>query len=159
MRFFPAALAGLALAVGAGGLSLVTHFEGTELRTYRDSGGVPTVCTGHTGPEVRMGQLYTPEQCRAFLAKDLRTARLGVASCVKVPLSQNQADALTSFAFNVGVPKFCRSTMARKLSIQDYRGAAEEFPKWKYVRANGRNVVLAGLERRRLAEQRLFRTP
>ena len=69
------ARAKLIAKVGAGAaallLAMVPVFEGTILRTYRDPIGVLTSCVGHTGPELRMGQRWTPEQCQQQLAADL----------------------------------------------------------------------------------------
>jgi lysozyme len=73
---------------------------------------------------------------------------------VKVPLTQNQFDALVDFVFNVGAHNFEKSTLLIKLNKQDYKGAAEEFPRWN--RAAGH--VLGGLIRRRGAERTLFLT-
>ena len=56
----------LAAKIGAGvvalAVPLVAHFEGTVYRTYRDPIGIITSCTGHTGPELRMGQTFTKEE-------------------------------------------------------------------------------------------------
>lgn len=144
--------------IGATGLSLVQAYEGLRLNTYIDPVGIPTVCYGHTGPDVKLGQRYTKAQCEQILLSDIQKHRAGVEKCVTKPLTPNQRDAVVSFAFNVGVSRFCGSTMAKKLNRGDYIGAADEFPKWKYAKVNGRNVVLPGLARRREAERRLFLT-
>lgn len=145
--------------IGAAGVSLIQTSEGYVPKTYRDPVGIPTSCWGHTGPDVRMGQTLTRDQCEALLGRDIVSHVQGVKSCVRVPLNVNQMDAVVSFTFNVGVNKFCNSTMARKLNARDYVGAAGEFPKWRYGTVNGRTVVLPGLVTRRAAEQRLFLTP
>ena len=72
--------------------------------------------------------------------------------CVKVELSQQQIDSLASFIYNVGAGNFKKSTLLRKLNWGDYDGAASELLKWN--RAAGR--VMAGLTRRRRAEQDMF---
>lgn len=56
----------LALAAG-----LVAHFEGLRLHTYADVLDVPTVCYGHTGPDVTFGDSKTPEECRQLLEQDV----------------------------------------------------------------------------------------
>jgi len=141
--------------IGAAGLSLIQESEGLRLKTYRDPVGIPTVCYGHTGPDVRMGQVYTREQCAAILIRDIRVHRDGIRRCVTAPLNQNQQDAVVSLAFNVGVPTTCRSTLVRKLNARDYAGASKEFDRWVY--ASGRK--LPGLVTRRNREQALFNTP
>lgn len=141
---------------GASVLGLIGTFEGLRTTTYRDSAGIPTICYGHTGPEVRMGQRMTVDQCKALLKKDVQVHRAGVIRCIKVPVTEKQVDALTSLSFNIGVQATCRSTLMRKLNAGDYYGAAQEFPKWNKVKVNGRLVPSNGLTKRRLQEQALF---
>jgi lysozyme len=75
-----------------------------------------------------------------------------VSKLVKVPLSQNQFDALVSFEYNVGYGNFSKSTLLRKLNLKDYIGASKEFDKWVY--ANKKK--LTGLVKRRKSEKELF---
>lgn len=147
------------LVIGGAGLGLIKESEGLRTRSYLDSAGIPTECWGHTGPEVRLGTTKTVEQCEAILRKDIIEHQRGLRSCISTSLSQNEQDALVSFTFNVGVTKFCNSTMARKLNAGDKLGAANEFPKWNKATVNGRLVALPGLTTRREAERRLFLTP
>ena len=75
-----------------------------------------------------------------------------VSRLIKKPLSENQFSALTSFTFNVGCGALQRSTLRMKLNRGEFQNAADEFPKLKF--ANKR--ILAGLVRRRAAEQKFF---
>lgn len=145
--------------MGAAGVSMVKAHEGLRLTPYYDAAGILTVCYGHTGPDVKPGQRYTVSQCEAILDQDIAKHRAGVERCIKAPLTPNQRDGVVSFAFNVGVPKTCRSTLARKLNARDYIGAADEFPKWNKARVKGRLIALRGLTKRRSAERALFLTP
>lgn len=86
---------------------------------------------------------------KAHFAREVEPA---LDSLVKVPLTQNQYDALADFIYNVGATNFAKSTLLRKLNAKDYAGAAAEFPKWN----KGGGKVLPGLERRRKKEQDLF---
>lgn len=56
--------------------------------------------------------------------------------------------ALSSFAYNFGVPRYRGSTLRRRVDAQDWSQAKSELLRW--VRADGR--VLPGLVRRRAAE-------
>jgi lysozyme len=67
-------------------------------------------------------------------------------------VTQNQFDALISFAFNLGLSALAGSTLWRLFAHGDIQGAANEFPKWIY--AGGK--LLEGLKRRRQAERELF---
>ena len=144
----------LAAKIGAGALALaaplVAYYEGTILRTYRDPIGILTSCTGHTGPELRMGQTFTKEQCETMLYSDL-LKHADALNCIKTPLADNQKAAFLSFAFNVGNGAFCKSTLARKANAGDLMGACAELSRW--VMAGGRE--LPGLVKRRAAERQL----
>jgi lysozyme len=119
----------VAAVLGAGAVALllpfVTKWEGSVPRTYRDPVQILTACVGHTGPELQMGQTWTPAECEEMLAGDLLTAAHGVQDCVNEPLSDKELAAYVSFAFNVGVEAFCSSTLARKLNNGDHVGACE----------------------------------
>ena len=94
------------------------------------------------------------DQAVALLHADLVNAGRDVMSMVGTPLNNNQFGALTSFTFNLGVGNLSASTLLKKLNVQDYAGAADEFPRW--IRSNGQ--VLPGLVKRRAAERELFLT-
>lgn len=150
----PSKRAGLAAIVGAVAtaalLSFTPAWEGTELTTYRDLGGVLTYCTGAT-ENAQWGKTYTPEQCRAQLDRDLQRHAAGVMACIRVPLTDGQRVAFTDAAFNIGVPAFCGSSMARRANAGDMRGACEALLMWDKV--NGKPV--RGLTRRRHAEREI----
>lgn len=137
--------AGIATAV-----PLVAAFEGLRQTAYLDPVGIPTACFGAT-KGVRLGQVYTREQCDDLLAKELLEANAGVDSCVRVPLTEGQRTALVSFAYNVGRGKFCGSMLVRKLNAGDYVGACNELPRWVYAKG----VKLPGLVNRREQERAL----
>lgn len=141
-----------ALVLSALGVGMIQRFEGTKYTAYLDSVNVPTICTGSTR-KVFLGQTATPAECEERLQQDTSYAGKAIARCTAVKLTQEQYDALVSFAFNVGGGAYCKSTLARKLNAGDCYGAANEFQRWN--RAGGR--VLPGLTKRRAAEAALFR--
>lgn len=133
-------------------ISCVTYFEGTKPQTYRDPVGIPTVCMGHTGPDVAMGQTRTLAECEDILAADLFKHDSDIRRCVDVDkLTDGQHAAFLSFAFNVGAAKFCASTMARLIRQERPELACRELLRWVY--AGGKQ--LAGLVKRRQAEFRM----
>ena len=139
------------LTIGEKGLELIKSFEGLRLRAYLCPAKVWTIGYGHTG-DVRGGQVITQSQADDLLKQDLRRFEIAVRKLVKVPLTQNQFDALVSFAYNVGEAALSRSTLLRKLNAGDLAGTKLEFAKWN----KGGGKVLAGLTRRRDAEANLF---
>ena len=138
------------------GKAFIKSFEGKRLAAYDDGVGVWTIGYGTikypNGVKVKKGDVCTDAKVDQYFSNDLVKFENSVNSLVKVPLTQNQFDALVSFAYNLGATNLSNSTLLRKLNSKDYKGAAVEFPKWN--KAGGK--VMAGLTRRRLAEQELF---
>lgn len=144
----------LAAKIGAGAVALavplVMLLEGTVMHSYKDPIGIVTACVGHTGPELRMGQRYTREQCETMLYADLEK-HAAALDCIRAPLTDGQKAAFLSFAFNVGNRAFCGSTLVRKANAGDMPGACAELSRWTI--AGGRE--LQGLVNRRAAERQL----
>lgn len=141
------------MKTGAAGLSLIKSFEGLRLEKYRDAIGKWTIGYGHLIlPNEGFPEKLTRPAAELLLKSDLQTVEQAVNKLVKVQLTQNQFDALVSFAFNLGSGNLSSSTLLKKLNAGDYKGAADEFPKWN--KAAGK--VLSGLTKRRAAERELF---
>lgn len=140
------------LAYSGDGLALTEQFEGCQLSAYQDEAGVWTIGYGHTGPDVTAGLKITESQAQELLSQDISAAADFVNKVVMVPLSQSEFDALVDFVFNVGRGAFKGSTMLRRLNAGDFSGAAAQFQKWDH--AGGK--VVAGLLRRRVAEEAMF---
>ena len=133
------------------GKSIVRKFEGCELKAYLCPAGIPTIGYGHTH-NVKLGDTCTQQQADEWLEDDFFYATSDVKAVVKVPLTDNQLDALASFVFNLGVRKLIRSTLLKKLNAKDYTGAANEFDKWVFAAGKKLNGLIA----RRAAEKALF---
>lgn len=101
-------------------IATVAMWEGTEYEPYRDVVGVLTVCNGYTGPGIVPGKVYTKAECDALLVQDLTAHGQGVLACTKVPINQNQYEALASFAFNVGVRGACTSRAMSLINQERY---------------------------------------
>lgn len=142
------------MKTSAAGRAFIEQFEGLFLHTYNDGVGVLTIGYGHTtaagGPPVTPGMTITREQADQLLAEDLGRVERNVNSLVKVPITQNQFDALVSFDFNTGA--LARSGLLRRLNAGDYAGAQDQFQYWNH----GGGKVMAGLTRRRTAEAAMF---
>ena len=142
------------------GLSMIERFEGCLLKASNKLDGVWTIGYGQTGryygKRVRRGMTTTKAEAHAWLRDhSIKTYEDAVTQAVKVPLNQNQFDALVSFTYNVGVGALKQSTALRKLNAGDYAGAADALTMWTKCRRK----VLAGLVRRRKEERALFLTP
>lgn len=102
------------------------------------------------------GERLTVEEANQRLLEELLYKRSRVSKMVKVPINNNQLDALTSFAFNVGEGALGESTLLKKLNSGDYAGAAKEFLRWNKGEYRGVKQVLPGLTKRRNSEMQLF---
>ncbi len=147
------------MRTSSAGRAAIALREGNRLTAYRDSVGILTVGVGHTSaagpPTVTPGMTITAAQSDEILSRDLATFERAVSNSVKVPITQNQFNALVSLAFNIGGGAFAKSTLVRRLNTGDYTGAANQFLRWN--RAGGK--VLRGLVTRREAERKQFLTP
>lgn len=163
-------LAGVLILIGAGvyvsmkisqgGIDRLKRHEALygepNLTPYRDQAGHWTIGYGHKLKEGEWYERITPEKAEQLLIADLAVAERAVNDYVTVPITQSQHDALVSFVYNVGVSAFRNSTLLQKLNAGDYAGAANEFPKWKYVTQDGQKVISEGLLSRRYRERDLF---
>lgn len=137
-------------------IKLIAQFEGCYLQAYLCPANVWTIGIGTTiypnGVKVKKGDKCTLEQAHEYLAHDMIEFEKTVNDSVKVPLSQNQFDALVSLTYNIGSTAFKNSTLLKKLNAKDFTGAADQFLVWN----KGGGKVLKGLVRRREAERALF---
>lgn len=145
-------------------VSKIEEWEGVVLFAYDDATGKKilhavdpvhgtlTIGAGHTGPDVRPGQVITPAQSSALLAADLRSAETTVDNAVKVALSDQQFGALVSFCFNAGAGAFLGSTLLKKLNQGKYELIPAELMKWTKTHINGKLVASPGLVSRRTKE-------
>lgn len=144
--------------ISSNGIKAIEKMEGCVLHAYKDIAGIPTIGVGHTGG-VYMGQVITQAKADELLRQDLKKFVDRVNKFVKVPLNQNQFDALVAFDFNTG--SLGTSTLLKKLNAGDYKGAAAQFAVWNKITdpETGKKVVSTGLINRRKAEVALFNTP
>lgn len=153
------------MKTSANGRKFIEQFEGLILQAYDDandhivpaggsSQGVITIGYGHTSaagaPKVYPGQVITRQQADDILASDLSKVEANINRIVKVPLTQNQFDALVSFDFNTGA--LGRSSILTSLNKGNYEDAANRI--LLYNKAGGK--VLKGLVRRREGEKAMF---
>ncbi|WP_374307854.1 lysozyme [Methylocella sp.] len=142
------------MKLGPEGAALIKSFEGCKLAAYRDSAGVPTIGWGHSSaagaPVVKAGMTITQAEADAIFMRDAQRFVDRVNALVKVPLKQNEFDALVSFDFNTGA--LDRSTLLKRLNAGRKDLVPTELMAW--TKAGGK--TLRGLVRRRQAEVDLF---
>lgn len=133
------------------GLELIKKFEGCRLTAYK---ALPTeryytIGYGHYGSDVKKGQTITQEDADALLVKDVQKFEYRVSAYERYNWTQNEFDALVSFAYNIGnidgltnYGQRSKETIAEKMLL--------------YVKSGGQTVN--GLVKRRQAEKLLFLT-
>jgi len=155
--------------VSAATIELIKHHEGVRLRPYRCPALLWTIAVGHVIDPTHATVKYeerralpipagwdrtlTMDEVDQILGQDLRRFERGVVRlCPAAVGNQGIFDSCVSFAFNVGLGNFQRSTLRMKTNRGDFEEAAEEFMKW--TKAGGR--VLPGLVKRRRDERALY---
>jgi lysozyme len=138
------------------GLRLIEAFEAFMPTPYLCPAGYWTIGYGHllVGDRASWPTSISQEEAEALLEADVRKAEGAVLRLIRVPLSNEQFDALVSFTFNLGGGALQRSRLRSMVNREDHTEVPEEFLRW--VRAGGK--VLRGLVRRRAAEGRLYGT-
>jgi len=140
-------------------VELVKRYEGLATKAYRCPAGVLTIGYGHT-KNVQANDVITERAATRLLENDLRNVSINITSALnaaEIHITQNQFDALCSFAFNVGVSALIKSTLWKRLESGNLTAAADQFLRWnKAKNADGEYIELKGLTRRREAERALF---
>lgn len=121
------------------GIDLIKKYEGLRLKSYICPAGYKTIGYGH---QTRSLNSITSRRAEQLLEEDLAPI---VEHVRTLDMSQNEFDAVCSFAYNVGLDNFKRSTFAKTKD-------PEELKKWIYAN----NRILPGLIRRRDEEYNLF---
>lgn len=133
------------------GLDLIKSFEGCRLTAYKVAGANEqyyTIGWGHYGPDVKRGMKITQTEADQLLKNDLKTYEGYVEKyCSGLSLNDNQFAALVSFTYNCGAGSL--QTLVKGRTVEQISNAL-----LLYNKAGGN--VLAGLVRRRKAEQALF---
>lgn len=140
------------------GVAFIEHWEGLKLQAYRDSKGLPTIGIGTTrypdGTKVKMGDTCTKAQAYEWFRFDVARFEAYVNRIIKVPLNQNQFDALLSLVYNIGETNFTDGSVDDKINANQNDAALKTWA--LYVNSGGKKID--GLVNRRNAEIKLFRS-
>lgn len=138
------------------GLELIKSFEGFRARAVELPSGKWTIGYSHT-KTARAGLRITPADAETVLREyDLPPIEQTLSAAVLAPLSQNEFDALVSFAFNIGTSAFLRSHALAHLNSGRPLAAVDAMSNWRNATVNGRMIEVDALVRRRVMEQALF---
>jgi lysozyme len=142
--------------------------EKKVLHYYDDGGKGKGNCTWGIGTLAHRGPCTAEELARVVTDADverefnvrLRDTERGVERNIKVPLTQEQFDALVSYAYNMGIGG--SASVFKLVNAKDFEGAAKKISSMVYGHEirNGKRVPVkyGGLVIRRAAEAAPFRT-
>ena len=146
------------MTIDKSGIDLIQKFEGCKLKPYLCSTGIPTIGWGNTYYKTGKKVTLKDNPITQAEADDLFTFLMPsyekqVTNLVKTKLTQNQFNALVSFAYNVGVGSLANSTLLKKVNANPNDPTIKtEFAKWN--KSNGRPIQ--GLINRRAAEGEMY---
>lgn len=151
------------MKISQAGVDLIKLFEGYgrklpngDCTAYQEKINgkldIPTIGYGCTRG-VTMGMVWTKQKAEEELRKELASHEARVNSLVKVPLNQNEFDALVSFDYNTG--GLAKSTILKQLNAGDHVGAAKAFNMWTKFKGD----PIRALVDRRARESALFLKP
>jgi lysozyme len=143
------------------GYLFITKHEGLSLKPYLCPAKIATIGYGNTyypnGKKVTLLDKNITKQEAFEMFKEIanRFAKR-VDELVITELTQNQFNALVSFAYNVGTGNFASSTLLKKVNKNPNDLTIKaEFLRWN--KANGK--VINGLTNRRIEEADLYFLP
>lgn len=136
------------------GRAKIKEYEGFSTNAYKDVVGVWTIGYGFT-KSVKEGDYMSPEEAEKRLSRELVAYEDAISSACTLAPNQNQFDAMVSFAWNVGIAGFEKSTVLKCHNKGDFTAAARAFGLWN--KAGGK--VWPGLIRRRASEAAMYLEP
>jgi lysozyme len=137
---------------------LLKLFEGCKLDAYRCPANVVTIGYGSIsdikGNSIIMGSKISLAEAEALLKNEVdKKAKYLNKELGKTEVTQNQFDALVSFAYNVGTGALKKSTLLKKVNADPNDKFIEsQFLIWNKVKG----VPVKGLTQRRQAESKLY---
>src|SRR5215469_18047911 len=114
---------------------LIKGFEAFKANPYLDSAGVPTIGWGTIAyPDGTRVTMFDPaitgdygEECLVF---EMTQKCAGVSSYLARVPTINQAAAMVSLTYNIGVPAFSTSTVVNEFNAGNTNSAADAFLLW-----------------------------
>lgn len=127
------------MQLSAAGTKLIEGFEALRLVAYLDIRGIWTIGYGHTGG-VKAGDICTQMQADVWFLQDSQIAQAAVNSSIKIPMTQNEFDAMTSLAYNIGAHAFAHSDCVKHFNLSNKMAAAADFLNWHTPNLMARRV-------------------
>lgn len=144
---------GVVAAAILSAVPFIADLEGDKLSSYQDTAGVWTVCSGET-LGVAKGDTLTQAQCNALTQSRVGQFMLQVTPLLRVPVGADTLAAHTSFAYNIGIVAYRRSSALRFTNAGNIVSGCKAMALWNTVDGkvntglvNRRNKEIALCER------------
>lgn len=132
------------------GIDFLLSEEGFSPNAYAD-GGFYSIGYGHQiqpSENYLLNATITREQAQKIFQRDLIPREQAINNLVKVPINQNQFDALISLIYNIGIGNFSGSSLLQSINS----GASEDeiranWRKWNKSQGNVLEVLVNRRER------------
>ena len=117
-----------AYQVSKQGLIFLASLEGVGLSKYLDSVGVWTIGLGATRSEIPdlaswpLSKMITLEEAFYLLKSSITKYADAINRALKVPVTQQQFDALVSICYNIGTSGAANSTFMRRINAEEKVG-------------------------------------
>jgi len=140
------------------GYKLIQGFEGLSLVPYLCKAKVATIGYGNifypSGIKVTMQDKPISLATASWMFRTIADRfAVDVDKLIKANLNQNQFNAITSLAYNIGIAGLAKSRLLKKVNINPNDPTiAAEFAQWN--KAGGK--VVNGLTKRRAVEAKLY---
>lgn len=135
--------------------NLIKRFEGFSKRSYRCPGNKISIGYGFERKLFKRNKI-SHREAEKYLCKLIVDLDKYLDKKVKVGLTHGQKIALISFVYNIGKPKFEKSTMLKYINSYKFDKASKEFNKWVYCSTKKGKKKLKGLTKRRELEKKIF---
>jgi lysozyme len=142
------------------GKSLIRHYEKFSPVLYYCPAGKPTIGWGVVVDPVKYKNVkLTEADGEKMFELKLKEFEVGLSKLIKTQVNQDQFDGCVSFAYNVGLPAFEKSTLLKLINKNPLDPMIEqEFCKWNIFTSDGKKKISKGLTLRRLSEAHLYET-
>lgn len=141
--------------VSAQGVDLIKKYEKFDDKEYIDDAGKLSIGYGTRlkyHPELKNKKI-NDEVATAYLKKVLDSEVVpSIKRNIKIPLNQNQLNAVASLIYNIGSSKFANSKLLKAINSKNIN---EIIKNWQEFRL-GDGEILDGLVKRRAEEIKLF---
>lgn len=140
----------------------IEELEAFSAEPYPDEAGHATIGYGellHKGPptEDEIKNLrWTIAQAEERLLVHIAKFERALNTALKVPVNQNQFDALLIWTYNCGIGALKSSSWLQAINRGEYAAVPELLKLWNKVTKDGKLVVSPGLVNRRQFEADLF---